>query len=302
MKTGLLLGLLLNLSMLTVYSQSITLVTLGDSLTEGAGDDVGDGGGYPIRLISMLQTDYPGSTLNNLGISGDTSDDLINKQLEPAIDLLNASPAGNLKIALVWIGSNDLFGLYSWVCDNPPYNNNYESCEDDTFGYYSTNISTILNDLNSTGSQVFIALLDDQSRRPVMTDPILRGDSFPSISEEEVQRMSIQVTRYNAEIARLAILLGATTVDFFNTTIFETWATLSEDGNHPNGLGYDEIATIWFNTLTGAMTSCLSLDLNHDNLVDEADFLIITSQWPGVNVIELVQFSNQMTGCSKKAG
>jgi lysophospholipase L1-like esterase len=170
-----LLSLFLSWGVHPAFGQSITLVTLGDSLTEGAGDD-GIGGGYPARLLSMLEALYPGSTLNNLGISGDTSDDLINKQLDPAVNLLNAAPADSLKIALVWIGSNDLFGLYDWVCDDE-YGNNYSACEGATFGYYSDNINTILTSLKTTGSQIYIALLDDQSKRPVMTDLALRGDS-----------------------------------------------------------------------------------------------------------------------------
>ena len=174
MKIGkiILLSLFLLWSVHPAFGQSITVVTLGDSLTEGDGDD-GIGGGYPTRLLSMLQDLYPGSTLNNVGISGDTSDDLINKQLEPAINLLNAAPAGNLKIALVWIGSNDLFGLYNWVCDDE-YANDYSACEGATFGSYSDNINTILTSLKTTGAQIYVALLDDQSKRPVMTDPALR--------------------------------------------------------------------------------------------------------------------------------
>ena len=247
-----LLSLLLMLSVHPAFGQSITLVTLGDSLTEGDGDD-GIGGGYPTRLLSMLQGLYPGSTLNNVGISGDTSDDLINKQLEPAVNLLNAAPAGNLKIALVWIGSNDLFGLYNWVCDDE-YGNDYSACEGATFGYYSDNINNILTSLKTTGSQIYIALLDDQSRRPVMTDSALRTASFPQITDVDVSRMSTQVSIYNDEIRNLASTNGATTVDFFNTTIFEDWTTLSDDGNHPNGAGYDAIATIWHQAITGAST------------------------------------------------
>jgi len=254
MKTGkiVLLSLLLLLSVHPAFGQSITLVTLGDSLTEGAGDD-GIGGGYPVRLLSMLQAQYPGSTLNNFGISGDTSDDLINKQLEPAVNLLNAAPEGNLKIALIWIGSNDLFGLYNYVCDEE-YGNNYSACEGATFGYYSDNISSILTSLKATGSQIYIALLDDQSRRPVMTDPALRVDSFALITDVDVSRMSTQVSIYNDEIRRLSSANGATTVDFFNTTIFENWATLSDDGNHPNGAGYDAIAIVWYQAITGSST------------------------------------------------
>ena len=252
MKIGkiILLSLFLLWSVHPAFGQSITLVTLGDSLTEGDGDD-GIGGGYPTRLLSMLQDLYPGSTLNNVGISGDTSDDLINKQLEPAVNLLSAAPAGNLKIALVWIGSNDLFGLYNWVCDDE-YGNDYSACEEATFGYYSDNINTILTSLKTTGSQIYVALLDDQSKRPVMTDPALRVDSFPQITDVDVSRMSTQVSIYNDEITRLSSANGATTVDFFNTTIFENWTTLSDDGNHPNGAGYDLIATIWYQAISGA--------------------------------------------------
>lgn len=234
---------------LWVMAQPVTLVTLGDSLTAGDGDDT-VGGGYPPRLLELLQDEHPGSTLDNLGISGDTSDDLINKQLTPAVSLLEAAPAGNMTIALVWIGSNDLFGLYNYVCDEQ-YQNNYAACEADTFATYSANLDHILTTLSQAGARLFIALLDDQSKRPVMTDPALRGDSYGSITDEDVQRMSVQVGLYNDEIARLAGLHGATTVDFFHTTIFEDAATLSQDGNHPNASGYDVIADLWFQAISG---------------------------------------------------
>ncbi len=234
-------------------AQAITLVTLGDSLTEGAGDD--GSGGYPARLLLMLETDHPGSTLNNLAVSGFTSDELINEELAPAVTALNAAPPGNLKVALIWIGSNDLFGLYEWLCDsfNPP--NDYPGCEGEVFAAYSSNITTILDDLEGAGAEVLIALLDDQSKRPVMSEPDLRFSSFPTISATDVEHMSTQVSRYNAEIADQARDLGMTTVDFFNTTIFETWNTLSEDGNHPNAAGYDAIAAIWFDALNGTSTT-----------------------------------------------
>ena len=32
---------------------------------------------------------------------------------------------------------------------------------------------------------------------------------------------------------------------FYATTIFADPATLSDDGNHPNGAGYDVIAALW---------------------------------------------------------
>lgn len=230
-------------------SQPITLVTLGDSLTAGDGDSTGNGG-YPSRLLSLLTSDYPDSTLSNLAISGDTTRDLINKQLDTAVAQLNAAPAGALKMALVWIGSNDLFGLYaSDVCID--YYPDLDTCESVEAGDRRDNINTILERLSATGAQVYIALLDDQTRRSVIADPSLRMDTFPGITDAEVPRMAAQIIHYNDQVKTLAAAHGATTVDFYTTTLFETPATLAGDGNHPNSSGYDAIARIWYQAVTG---------------------------------------------------
>lgn len=239
--------IVLFLSVPQAIAQPITLVTLGDSLTVGDGDEIG--GGYPRRLLALLQRSYPGSTLNNLAQSGWTSQDLINTQLAPAVNLLRSAPVANLKIAVVWIGSNDLFGLYNWVCDND-YGNNYLRCEADDRQFYRENINQIVRTLKATGARVYIALLDNQSRRPVMTDPALRNSSFDRITATDVQRMSLQVLHYNNIIRNAASTIGAVMAYFFNTTIFETWATLSEDGNHPNAAGYNQIADIWYQVIS----------------------------------------------------
>ena len=56
----------------TCFGQAVSMVTLGDSLTAGDGDD-GVGGGYPARLLTMLQAENPTSTLSNVAVSGFTS-------------------------------------------------------------------------------------------------------------------------------------------------------------------------------------------------------------------------------------
>jgi lysophospholipase L1-like esterase len=248
MKAGkiVLLVLVFLLGAQPAFAKSITVVALGDSLTQGDGDEAG--GGYPPRLLKKLRTVCPGSTLKNLGQSGWTSDDLINTQLKPAVAALKAAPAGNSKVAIVWIGSNDLFGLYNYVCDND-FRNNFAACEPEGLRTFSANIKKILASLKSTGARLCIALLDDQAKRPVMTDAVLRGHSFDKITDDDVPRMSVQTKKYNKVIRKLAADHGATTVDFFNTTIFENRKTLSEDGNHPNGAGYEAIAKIWYEAI-----------------------------------------------------
>ena len=243
----LIIPLILLFTAAPALGRSVTLVTLGDSLTIGDGDEVG--GGYPVRLLNRLQAVYPGSILSNLAESGRTSTDLINTQSGPAVALLNGAPAGNLKMAIVWIGSNDLFGLYNWVCDMD-YGNDYSLCEAADLQNYATNIAMILDALAATGARVHIALLDDQSRRPVMTDPARRYASYQNIDDADIFRMAGQVRSYNTVIFSEAVNRGIRVADFFNTLIFEDWATLNEDGNHPNAAGYDAIADIWYSVVT----------------------------------------------------
>lgn len=65
--------------------------------------------------------------------------------------------------------------------------------------------------------------------------------------------MSAHVHAYNDIIRGAAAQYGATTVDFFDTTIFTEAATLADDGNHPNSAGYDRVAQIWLAALQGRM-------------------------------------------------
>ncbi|MSP12990.1 MAG: SGNH/GDSL hydrolase family protein [Chloroflexi bacterium] len=229
---------------------AVTLATLGDSLTEGDGDNF-ELGGFPGRLLPLLQGRRPASTVTNLGHSGWDSEMLINgnggvpSQLNQAVTLLNqAAAAGQAPMAMVWIGSNDLWYLYSNEGETPPGE------EQQDVQHFTGNIDTILRTLRGAGAAVFIALLDDQSKRPVMADPAIRMAILPGISATEVISMSLQVTRYNQAIAGMAAQHGASTVDFYHTTIFTDTATLNEDGIHPNGAGYDLITQIWFSAMS----------------------------------------------------
>lgn len=218
----------------------VTIVALGDSLTQGDGDDTGRG--YPARLLELVNTIRPGSTMTNLGQSGWNSDSLINGdqglegQLPRAVEEIeDAAGDGRAAIALVWIGSNDLWYAYEF---------NEGSDENDALDaeHFVSNMDVILGQLRAAGAQVIVALLDDQTKRPVA----LKGEAFPSITPDELDRMSQQVQRYNEIIAEKAAQHGALTVDFYSTDIFTNPVTLYDDGNHPNAVGYDGIAQKWF--------------------------------------------------------
>lgn len=225
----------------------VTMVMLGDSLTEGQGDDAAEGGGYPRRLLTQVQSLRAASTATNLGKSGWTSSDLINgtneepAQLGPAVTQLNG--VSGAKVAFVWIGSNDLWYLYEYGDPTP-------ADEAQDLQNYTANLDTILSQLDATGATLFIALLDDQSQRPVVANPPNPNEpALPGISAAERALMSQQVIAYNNAIRAKATEYGAVVVDFYNTTIFTTPATLAEDGNHPNAAGYDAVTDIWFAVL-----------------------------------------------------
>lgn len=229
---------------LTLGQGPITLVALGDSLTEGSGDEF-ERGGYPGRLIEKINRIRPGSVIINLGKSGWNSTALIRGdqglpgQLGQAVSELNrAAAAGRGIIALVWIGSNDLFYLYE-------YGDPTAQGENEDLSQYTANLDTILSRLRETGAVVIIALLDDQSLRPVTQE----RQAFTGISDAEITAMSRQVARYNTVILEKAAQYGALTVDFYNTTIFTDEATLDYDGNHPNAAGHEVSAQRWFDVI-----------------------------------------------------
>lgn len=221
----------------TIPPGPVKFVGLGDSLTQGEGDTF-EGGGYPGRLIGRLSEVRPGSTVLNLGRSGWTSDDLIRGN-EQGSSQLDAAVAERPTVAFVWIGSNDLY-LDAKDLGNVPD----EKTEAEVVAAYAQNIDTILKALREVGAVLFIALLDDQSKRPWSKDPNSSG-----LSEEALARQTRNVTAFNAAIRDLADRYGATVVDFFNTTIFTDPSTLFEDGYHPNPLGYDRVTDIWWAAL-----------------------------------------------------
>ncbi len=223
----------------------VHMVALGDSLTQGDGDD--SGRGYPGRLLEMVNAVRPDSTLSNFGQSGWSSDALINgdqgleSQLTRAVsELQDATLQGKAVLALVWIGSNDLWYLYEFGGDIDDAGDASDAQR------FEANIDTILSQLRGTGAQVVIALLDDQSKRPIA----LKGEAFVAITPDELSRMSAHVDVYNQIIRDKAAQYGALTVDFYSTDIFTNPATLYDDGNHPNQAGYDIIAQKWFDAIT----------------------------------------------------
>lgn len=234
---GVCLGLLV-LGSLPALSKPIKVACLGDSLTEGDGDDRGLGG-YPGRLRGRLPK---GSQVKNLGHSGWTLEMLL-QGYEGKPSQVQQAVQWKPDVCLLWIGSNDLWYLYE-------YNNPSPADEQQNLQRFGQQLKTCVQKLRNTGSQVVLALLDDQSQRPVA----IRGEAFSGISRQEMQRMASQIQAYNRVIASLGRQQGLKVVDFSQGDLFRNPATLADDGNHPNSQGYDRITEIWLKSISTAAT------------------------------------------------
>lgn len=214
----------------------LRVACLGDSLTAGDGDDEG-GGGSPGRLQKRLQQARPGSHVRSYGVSGQTAQ-MVLEGYEQHPSQVKEAKGFHPDVVCLWVGSNDLWYLYE-------YGNPDAAAEAADAQQFRRNVHAIIDAFRKRGTRVIVALLDDQSKRPVA----IEGKAFTGISKAELGRMCKQVKVYNTILREEANRAGCGMADFSSTTIFTDRATLADDGNHPNARGYDRIADIWWAAL-----------------------------------------------------
>lgn len=92
------------------YKQSVHLVAVGDSLTEGVGDETNRGGYVPL-VADSLQQNYELSSVekDNYGVSGERSDQIL-KRVKKDTELRNSLASADL--ITMTVGGNDLFQAF----------------------------------------------------------------------------------------------------------------------------------------------------------------------------------------------
>jgi len=188
-----------------MISGPIVYVALGDSTGYGVGAREG---GYVKRLFDRINERRPTSTLQNLCVSGATTDDVVRGQLDRAVEL-------NPDLVTVGIGINDIgHGL--------------------TLEQFSKNYETILSTLKEkTHAQIVVTNIPDVSSAP----------RIPDSMRSTYQR---QIDQFCKRLVEIAERHGVTIFDIYTITKNELPSHpeyFSNDGFHPSDEGYEFWAT-----------------------------------------------------------
>lgn len=195
----------------------VVYTALGDSTGVGVGAK--QGGGYVARLFERIKREREGGArLNNLCMSGATTDDVLRGQLQPAI---NSQPT----LITLGIGINDLgHGLAA-----------------ETF---ARNYEAIIKRLREkTSATIVVTNIPDISFAPVV----------PASAREDTRR---RVNLFNEKIHAIAERYELSAVDVYTEThnIVPTHPEFfSEDGFHPSDAGYEYWAKTMWPTVKSAL-------------------------------------------------
>ena len=200
-------------------SPSDEYVGMGDSITRGSHDDISsDGTGYEPILEGLL-TDAKGytHTVFNEGVSGDTSADGL--ALLPT--LLANHP--DSRFYLILYGTNDALDTVPTPSglDLQPGDSGYA-------GSFKDNMQQIISMINDNGKVPYLAKIPYTTY--TASDPYIQ--EYNQVIDELVASNNI----------------GVIPPDLY--CFFENNQDLLADGIHPDGVGYQDVAQFWLDTLT----------------------------------------------------
>ncbi len=189
------------------------ILCFGDSITFGRGDSVKDG--WVAKLREYFESKDFFNGVYNLGICGQTSNELLKRFETEADSRISFKRSGDRYLVLIGIGTNDSRGM------NSP--NNVKV----SLKQYKQNIKELANLAKSkTKEVVFIGLI------PV-DDKLRFGYEDTYFSNERIQK-------YNDIIKQLCEEKNIPFINLFNDfKNQDNYEQLLADGLHPNNKGYE---------------------------------------------------------------
>ena len=193
----------------------ISYVALGDSTGVGVGATEG---GYVARLFKLIERARPGSTLLNLCVTGATTEDVLNDQLERGV-------AGQPTLVTLGIGINDIGHEVS-------------------LEQFSRNYEEILSRLTSN------------TQAPIVVTNIPDISTAPRIPQEMRSDYHQLIVAFNQRLEEIANRHGAIVFDVYTVTHEQLPGHpefFSSDGFHPSDKGYELWADQMWPTIAQAM-------------------------------------------------
>jgi lysophospholipase L1-like esterase len=191
-------------------ASSLTYVAIGASDTFGTGTDDPVTQCWPADLVAKLG---PQARLINLGIPGINVPDALKLELPVALD---AHP----ELITVWLATNDLI-------DNVPLNT------------YQHDLTSLLQRLRTADphATMLVANLPDLSL-------------LPRFREMNAQQLNATIVAYNTAISAAVKQSHAVLVNLYQQeqNLADHPEYISSDGLHPNALGYEQVAAIFYQT------------------------------------------------------
>lgn len=201
------------------FTKELEIVAIGDSLTEGIGDEMNNGG-YVGILTDTINQDRDLVEIENYGKQGNRTDQLIGR-------LEDAEITASLKeadIILITIGANDIMRIFKENFTNltlDKFSSEQESYEDRLHEIFTT-----MRSLNSRANIYLIGFYNPFERYFADIEELeIIVDNWNSIGEE------VTTNYENVHYIPTKDLFEDTTIDY-----------LSDDNFHPNHLGYELMA------------------------------------------------------------
>ncbi|MBV7390024.1 SGNH/GDSL hydrolase family protein [Enterococcus alishanensis] len=134
------------------YKETIHFVAVGDSLTEGVGDETGDGGYVPI-VANELKEHYDLSTVQNenFGVAGERSDQIL-KRIKKDDDLQTSLASADL--ISITVGGNDLMQSFQ-----KKINAKKSSAFNGAIKKYDNNIQDIMDEIRELNKEAPIYIV-----------------------------------------------------------------------------------------------------------------------------------------------
>lgn len=197
--------------------KELNIVALGDSLTKGLGDDTGKG--YVGDIIDQVKKrSRKHVSLLNLGVSGQTSDQLRTQVVQPEV----IRQIKNANLVLITIGGNDLFRGGEGLVD-----------------FKSENIQAIENKYLDNVRYIFTQIRNANAT----ADVFFVGIYNPFINLSTGKETSKVVRHWNYDTAEACAefpkIVFVPTFDLFELKVNDY---LYSDKFHPNSKGYQLIA------------------------------------------------------------